>query len=97
MHGAPGPAWTVEQMAQLAGLSRARFAGRFGKTVGESPMRYLVRWRMNLATRLLREGSQAVGEVAYRLGYESLAAFSRAFKRELGVSPARWRGEHADA
>ncbi len=97
VHGAPGQAWTVEQMAQLAGLSRARFAGRFGETVGESPMRYLARWRMNLATRLLREGSEAVSEVAYGLGYESLAAFSRAFKREVGVSPARWRGEQRGA
>ena len=55
-------------------------------------MRYLARWRMQLAARLLSDGTATIGEIAGRVGYESEAAFSRAFKRLMGVSPSRWRG-----
>ena len=72
-------------------MSRSALAERFTQLVGEAPMRYLANWRMQLAKQLLREGTCSIQEVATRVGYESEAAFSRAFKRATGSPPATWR------
>jgi len=93
LHGAPEQAWTVERLAQLVGLSRSVFAERFTDMVGQPPMQYLALWRMQLASRLLMEGGQ-VAAVADAVGYESEAAFSRAFKKLVGQAPATWRRGH---
>jgi AraC-like DNA-binding protein len=91
LHGATSEQWTVERLARLVGLSRSVFAARFTEMVGQPPMQYLVLWRMQLASRLLIEGSQ-VAAVAGAVGYESEAAFSRAFKKLVG-QPRRRGGE----
>jgi AraC-like DNA-binding protein len=91
LHGDPGHAWTVEELARRAALSRSALAERFAQLVGEPPMQYLTRWRLALAAQALRSGGEAIARVADNSGYESLAAFSRAFKREFGVPPAAWR------
>ena len=93
LHGAPEQAWTVERLAQLVGLSRSVFAERFTDMVGQPPMQDLALWRMQLASRLLMEGGQ-VAAVADAVGYESEAAFSRAFKKLVGQAPATWRRGH---
>jgi AraC-like DNA-binding protein len=72
-------------------VSRSTLAERFARFLGESPMHYLLRWRMSLAGQALRTGREPVARVAERLGYESEAAFNRAFKREYGSPPAAWR------
>jgi AraC-like DNA-binding protein len=83
-------AWTVERLARAVGVSRSVLAERFTAMVGHPPMQYLALWRMQLASRLLVEGRR-VGEVASAVGYESEAAFSRAFKKLVGRAPAMWR------
>jgi AraC-like DNA-binding protein len=90
LHGQAGEPWTVERLARLVGLSRSVFAERFTTMVGQPPMQYLALWRMQLASRLLAEGRQ-VAAVAGVVGYESEAAFSRAFKKLVGQAPATWR------
>ena len=90
MHGAPTEPWTVERLARLVGLSRSVFAERFTEIVGQPPMQYLALWRMQIASRLLADGGH-VAEVASAVGYESEAAFSRAFKKLVGQAPATWR------
>jgi AraC-like DNA-binding protein len=84
-------AWTLEGLAREAGLSRSALAERFTHFVGSPPMQYLGRWRMQTAARLLRDGDAKIAAVAAQVGYESEAAFSRAFSRMVGVSPAAWR------
>lgn len=91
IHADPGRRWTAEDLAKEAALSRSALTERFGRLIGEPPMQYLTRWRMSLAAQSLRDGSEAVGRIAERLGYESEAAFNRAFKREFGLPPAAWR------
>jgi AraC-like DNA-binding protein len=91
LHGAPSKPWTVDKLAREVALSRSALAERFTALVGESPMKYLSRWRLALAAQSLRAGRDPVGRVAERAGYDSEAAFSRAFKREFGMPPARWR------
>ena len=91
LHGEPGRAWTVDELARAVALSRSALAGRFVALVGESPMQYLMRWRLAVAARALRSGNEALSRVAERSGYESQAAFNRAFKREFGMPPAAWR------
>ncbi len=91
MHADPGRAWTVEELARAAALSRSALAERFGELVGEPPIQYLMRWRLALAAQALRSGGEPIARVAERSGYESVAAFTRAFKREFGVPPAAWR------
>ena len=91
LHGEPGRAWTVDELAREVAMSRSAFAERFAALVGESPMQYLMRWRLALAAQTLRSGGEAITRVAERSGYESEAAFSRAFKREFGMPPATWR------
>ncbi|HET7096883.1 MAG TPA: AraC family transcriptional regulator [Casimicrobiaceae bacterium] len=91
LHGDPGKAWTVDALANGVALSRSALAERFTTLVGESPIRYLQRWRLALAAQALRSSRDAVARIAERSGYESETAFSRAFRREFGVAPAGWR------
>jgi AraC-like DNA-binding protein len=95
MHAEPARAWTVEMLAQEAGASRSALAKRFVDLIGEAPIQYLASWRMQLARRLLRESNAGLAELAARVGYESEAAFSRAFRRAVGVPPATWRDANA--
>jgi AraC-like DNA-binding protein len=90
MHEAPGKPWTVESLAQAAGLSRSAFAARFGSQVGEGPLAYLTRWRMEKADTLL-QSRLPIESVATQLGYASAPAFSRAFKRLRGAAPGSVR------
>jgi AraC-like DNA-binding protein len=91
LHGRPGYAWTVDELARESALSRSLLTERFGRLIGEPPMQYLTRWRMSLAAQALRTGREPVARIAEGLGYESEAAFNRAFKREFGLPPAAWR------
>jgi AraC-like DNA-binding protein len=91
LHERAAHAWTLEALADEVGLSRSAFADRFTRLVGEPPIQYLTRWRMQLAARLLTDGSNKVGAIAAEVGYDSEAAFSRAFKKETGLSPVAWR------
>jgi AraC-like DNA-binding protein len=91
IHSKPAHPWTVEELAGAVGLSRSALAERFTGLIGQPPMQYLTRWRLQLAANLLRSGSRNVAAVAADVGYDSEAAFSRAFKRELGTTPAAWR------
>jgi AraC-like DNA-binding protein len=91
IHGQPERAWAVKTLASEAALSRSAFAARFSALVGEPPLQYLTRWRMRMAARLLRTQSLGIAEVAQRVGYASEVAFSKAFKRELGVAPGAYR------
>jgi len=91
LHGAPAQAWTLESLADAIGASRTVLAERFAHVVGLPAMTYLTRWRMQLASRLLADGDAKVLAVASAVGYESEAAFSRAFKKAAGVAPALWR------
>jgi AraC-like DNA-binding protein len=95
LHGAPARAWTVDELAHEVALSRSVLAERFTALIGEPPMQYLTRWRLALAAQMLRAGREPVIRIAERSGYESEAAFSRAFKREFGVPPASWRRAEA--
>jgi AraC-like DNA-binding protein len=87
VHGDPARDWTVAALADEVAMSRSAFAARFTELVGEPAMRYVARWRMHLALSALKEEDATVAELANRLGYKSEAAFSRAFKRIVGVSP----------
>jgi AraC-like DNA-binding protein len=91
LHGEPARRWTLEELAARSGSSRSVLAERFAHFVGEPPMQYLTRWRLHLAARLLDQPPAKVAAVAAAVGYESEAAFSRAFKRSTGIAPARWR------
>jgi AraC-like DNA-binding protein len=83
--------WTVDEIAGKAGLSRSAFVERFTNAVGLPPMKYLTSSRLALAKQLLLDRRQAVAKVAAKVGYEAEEAFNRAFKREFGLPPARWR------
>lgn len=95
LHGEIARAWTTEELAQESAMSRSAFADRFTRIVGEAPMRYLARLRLQLACARMRATSDAIARIAFEVGYESDAAFSRAFRREYGVPPATWRREQA--
>jgi AraC-like DNA-binding protein len=97
LHTNPARDWTVEELAREVAVSRSVLAQRFSELVGEAPIRYLARWRMQLAKQLMREGTQNIQDVATRVGYESEAAFNRAFKRATGYPPAAWRKGAAPA
>lgn len=94
MHEKPAHPWTVDSLAREVGASRSVLAERFTHFVGQSPMQYLGRWRMALATNYLRRSSLNVASIAEEVGYESDANFSRAFRREFGMPPATWRRMH---
>lgn len=91
IHEQPAGDWTLDVLAQRAGMSRSAFAGAFREIVGETPGAYLQRWRIGLAQRALREG-KPLKRVADEIGYGSEAALSRAFKAQTGQSPREWRG-----
>jgi AraC-like DNA-binding protein len=91
LHESPSEAWTLARIAKSVGVSRSVLADRFTHLVGHPPMQYLTRWRMQLAARQLSDGSLKVSSIAREVGYESEAAFSRAFKKVAGVAPAVWR------
>lgn len=93
LHARPAHDWTIDGLARAASSSRSALAERFKHFVGQPPMQYLAQWRMQLASGLLAEGNANVGAVAYEVGYGSEAAFSRAFKKLVGLSPAAWREE----
>jgi AraC-like DNA-binding protein len=93
LHTDPGAAWTIERLAREVSLSRATLNRRFTTLVGEAPLAYLTRWRMDLAARYLRETDDAAGTIAHRVGYTSEFAFSRAFSRIRGQPPGRYRAE----
>lgn len=94
LHAHPSRDWTLELLAQEAALSRSAFAERFVQFVGQPPMQYLTAWRMQLATNYLRTANESISSIAGRVGYESEAAFSRAFKKSLGSPPSEWRNQH---
>ena len=91
IHEAPAHAWSIGELACKVGMSRSAFAGRFKALVSDTPMQYLTRWRMHRATHLLRTEGLGVDDVAERVGYESSATFSKAFKRYIGAAPAAYR------
>lgn len=91
VHESPSKDWTVEALASTVALSPSRFAARFRELTGQSVMNYVARWRANMACRLLRDTDLHLTEIASRVGYDSLPAFSRAFKAQLGEPPAAWR------
>jgi AraC-like DNA-binding protein len=90
MHDDPAHRWTLQALAERAGMSRSTFALRFKETVGASPLEYLTRWRMLLAADRLENSSDSISVIALSLGYESESAFSTAFKRVTGRSPRRY-------
>ena len=93
IHHQPGEAWTVESLAGTANMSRANFAAQFREVVGQSPVDYLLDWRIGLAQKRLRDG-QPIARVAEEVGYESASALARAFRRKTGSSPRDWlRGQ----
>jgi len=94
LHRAPEKPWTIAELAQKVGLSRSVLAERFRYFLGDPPMTYLARWRLRRAAEMLRSTSHSVAQIASQVGYESEAAFNRAFKREFGEPPARFR-DHA--
>jgi len=91
LHADPVRDWTVDELAREVAVSRSVLAQRFTDLVGEAPMKYLATWRMQLAKQMMREGARNIQDVATRVGYESEAAFNRAFKRATGSPPATWR------
>lgn len=91
LHASPEKKWNVEELADLVGVSRSAFAKRFTDLIGESPIHYLAIWRMQLAKRLLSDHQFSLALIAEKIGYDSDVAFSRAFQRHVGKSPARWR------
>jgi len=91
IHDKPAHNWTIESLAKQAGLSRSVLAERFAEVVGIPPMHYLAKWRMQIAAELLSGSNANVASIAVRVGYDSEAAFSRAFKKMIGVPPSAWR------
>ncbi len=96
LHQRPSHPWTLNLLAQEAGMSRAAMTARFTHLIGHSPMQYLRLWRMQIAARLLADSSMKVAAVGQEIGYRSEAAFSRAFKKVVGESPAGWRHKLTD-
>jgi len=94
IHRSPDIQWTVPRLAREIGMSRAPFAARFTTSVGMTPMNYLKRWRLQLATRLLQNPALTLTAVSAHVGYESVEAFSRVFRREFGIAPGQYRHAH---
>jgi len=95
MHERPERQWSVDDLAREVGLSRSALHEHFVRYVGQAPMQYLASWRMQLGARLLRESSRVVADIALEVGYDSEAAFARAFKRMVSMPPAAWRRTQA--
>jgi len=96
LHEHPGASWTVDELSHRVGLSRSALHDRFVEMIGQPPIQYLTQWRMQCAARLLRETQATVASVALDVGYDSEAAFARAFKRTVGLPPAAWRRKQAE-
>jgi len=94
LHSRIAHPWTIAGLADEVGISRSALVERFTRYLSEPPMTYLTRWRLQLAARLLEKTSRGVAEIAGEIGYESEAAFNRAFKREFGQPPGRYRSDH---
>ena len=97
LHARPAHPWTLEELAHAVASSRSVLADRFTRIVGVAPMQYLTRWRLQLAAEHLARDTTKVAAIGAQVGYDSEAAFSRAFKRETGTSPAAWRRMHRAA
>jgi len=97
LHRSPARDWTLESLAREVGLSRSALAERFTQFVGQPPMQYLANWRMQLAANHLLSGTDSIATIAERVGYESEAAFSRAFKKTVGAPPSQWRRKRAES
>ena len=91
MHGRPAEPWTLDSLAREVGLSRSVFAERFSQLMVAPAMHYLSNWRLQLAANLLKQERLSIAQVASEVGYESEAAFNRAFKKQVGVPPGAWR------
>jgi transcriptional regulator GlxA family with amidase domain len=91
MHEQPQAPWTVEALAEKVAMSRSAFAARFKAQVGDGPLGYLTRWRMQKASQLLQENHPTLAAVAESVGYETDAAFSKAFRRHMGMAPGEYR------
>jgi AraC-like DNA-binding protein len=91
VHERPGHAWTVENMAKIAGMSRSVFAARFQRVLGEGPLTYLTRWRMHIAEQMMADGRASLASIAGAVGYETEGAFGKAFKRHVGATPGSYR------
>ena len=91
LHAQPARSWTLDELAAECGGSRSALVGRFTQLMGYPPIQYLTRWRMQLAARRLSERGVKIAAVAQEVGYDSEAAFSRAFKKFSGQSPSEWR------
>lgn len=87
----PSRQWTLPQLASIAGMSRTAFAGRFMEVIGQSPIAYVNRWRLDLSADLLRGQKLSMGQIISQVGYNSEAAFGRAFKIQHGLPPLQWR------
>jgi len=94
LHGRIAHPWTIAELADEVGISRSALVQRFTRYLSEPPMTYLTRWRLQLAARSLERTARGVAEIAAEVGYESEAAFNRAFKREFGQPPGRYRIDH---
>ena len=97
LHERPTTAWTLERLSREVGLSRSALGDRFASLVGKAPMQYLTSWRLAMAETRLRRGEGSILRIATDVGYESQAAFNRAFKREYGLPPAAWRRQRANS
>jgi len=94
LHGRVAHPWTIAELSEAVGISRSALVERFSRYLGEPPMTYLTRWRLQLAAESLKQTSRGVADIAADIGYESEAAFSRAFKREFGQPPGQYRNDH---
>lgn len=97
LHREPARSWTIADLAAAVGVSRTVFAGRFRHFLGEPPIAYLTKWRLQLGARMLAASNAGVAQIAAQVGYDSEAAFNRAFKRHFGAPPARFRRESRPA
>src|SRR4029450_1721293 len=97
LHSRVAHPWTIADLADQVGISRSALVERFTRYLSEPPMTYLTRWRLQLSARSLENTPTAVAEIAAGVGYESEAAFNRAFKREFGQPPGRYRSDHRSA
>jgi AraC-like DNA-binding protein len=93
MHCRPAHEWTVHNLARQVGASRSLLADRFKILLRQPPIQYLTCWRLQLAAEMLRDGNSAISQIAASVGYDSEAAFNRAFKRYTGKPPAAWRSK----
>lgn len=97
LHADPARPWTLDVLAREAATSRSNLAKRFAQLVGQPPMQYLAHWRMQVAANLLIQTGTKVAAIGVEVGYDSEAAFSRAFKKATGLAPGAWRDSRRTA